>query len=583
MGIRKFIPSLAIAALVIGTSVSTYAEPLVNAGNAILRPATLEKIIRGSIADVLDARVNNNSMTFTLPAISQTVSLPAPTGILKEVLGILGIQNTLAVGISPIQTAFTLPDGGLKLTITQRATNSFLISAKWSLTALTAKSDTLAIKVPAGMFDRAFEIHSRPVQIALKSGSVPIQFSIQAQADLGDAGAKIKLKSFTTNINSEVHPDFAIKLGQLSVEGQPLVLQIQSNGQTLTADEPTIRAEFQKLEASYAETIRQKLSDVIESQTEVMARSIAEQRPFKFDSTTDELLANLSVSSDVHRLFRGIDLSFIPSYLQTVHNVNVDSAQISAKICFDGQCLSNLGPVSAVGSADLHSMVASDDLGIVVYESLLQSIIHSAAFQKRIATYYANSAATPGVGLSESGIKIYLDPAKNALLAVVNLEIDIKKTTPANASLVTRLTNNFADWWEARNGSGKLVKIPVAVDFKLMGMGHDSSGSYFQINSQLISFAADGSYTAPPRCSETDCPNNIPSMHDFVRTSLLADVKKQISKAVPSVIKIPMSASFNLKNFSFSPKNLIVTTNRGLMLTAGMKALSNSTTTGVRP
>jgi hypothetical protein len=544
------------------------ADPLISAGNGILRPKTLETLIRGTIADTLNGQLSNSSLRFNLPAIDESVVLPAPTGNLKDILDILGIKDNLAIGISPIQTKFTLPSGGLSLDIKNRAANSFLITAKWSLSALSAKTETLAIKVPAGMFDRPFEIHSSPLQIALKTGSKPIQFSLVLQADLTSEGTKVKLQSFTTNLNADSHPDFSIQLGQLTVEGQPLSLQIQSNGQTLTADEASIRAEFQTLESTYADAIRQKLSDLIETQGAATAHTLEVQKPFKFQANSDEFLADLNMNSDTRHLLGGIDMSFLLSYLQAVRSMNVYSAQISSKICFDGQCLGNLGPVSPVGANDLRAMKSSEDLGVVVYESMLQSVIHSEAFQKRIATYYKNAAASPGVTLSGRGVKVYLDPTKDAILAVVNLEIDIKSTTAS--STWTAIENSLADWWEAHNGSGSLVKIPVAVNFKLAGL---SEGNFI-INTELISFASDGTYTPPPRCSATDCPNNIGQMHPLVRKGLLASVKEQIGKAIPAQIKIPMSSAIKLKNFSFQPKNLVVTPNHGLMVTASMKAFS---------
>ena len=66
-------------------------------------------------------------------------------------------------------------------------------------------------------------------------------------------------------------------------------------------------------------------------------------------------------------------------------------------------------------------------------------------------------------------------------------------------------------------------------------------------------------------------------MTTYVRGSFLDSVKAEITNMLPPTIKIPMEDTITIKGFSFAPKNVIVTKNHGLMLTAGMQTI---TTTG---
>ena len=560
-------------------SLPVHADSLVSVGNGVIRPQALEQVIRESIADALGGRTSNNSMSFMIPTINENVIIPETTGTLKSILDVLGLKDQFAIKLAPTTASFTLPSSSMKITVQNRSANTFAVSAKFSLTALSAKSSVLTMNVPAGVFGQAFDINSSPIQMGLKSGSAPIQMEIDLLATLASTGAKLKLQGFHTNLDDTNHPEFSITLGRLTVNNSPLTLTLNSNGQSINADEPTIRAELQKLESSYVDIIRADIVAALQTEAASLGKTIADQAPLKYDFTSDQFLADAPLASEpgVKNLLSGIDLSGVLSYVQQVQSANVYSMQVSSSICMDGQCLNNTVPVSPIGADDLKAMTANEDMSVILYESFFQSVVNSPVFQKRIATYAKSTITTPGVTLAPSGVKVYLDPATNAVIAILNLEIDIKKTSTSSTPFGQRLQNDLGDLLETEFGSGKVVKIPIAINLGLGGIVNDSSGNNLVVHTSLPSFATAGVFTPSPLCSASACPNNVPSMTSLVRGSFLTSLKQQVSQMFPSEIKVPLSA-ITLKTFTFTAKNVLITTHHGLMITAGL-----TSATGVRP
>jgi hypothetical protein len=570
------------ASILVGLPV--FADPIISVGNGVFRPIALEKIIRGALADALNGSVTKSALSFKFAAIKQTVNLPSPTGDLKQILDLLQIKETLALGVSPIHADFTLPDSALKITIQNYATNSFLVNAKWSLSQLNAGADALTIDVPEGFFDQAFQIKSSPVKIALK-GKIPLQFAVSLLVNLSDQGAKIKLQSVSTNLASVSHPDFAVTIGQLTVNNQPLTLSLQSDGKTLTADEPTLRAQFQKLEAAYADAIRIKLAAMIPVQIKTQMLALERQTALKYDLKTDDLLKGTAIDSNLVSLVKGMDISFMLSYLQSLSSLKAYSAQIAAKICLDGQCLSPLSAQTNIGLNDIRTMTESEDASMILNESFFKSFLESATFQKRIQTYYNAAAASPGVTLAPAGLKVFFDPSLNSVVAILNLQIDIKKTITPTAKFSERTKKEVGDWIENEFGSGKFVQIPVPIQFKLSGIEKDSSGeANIVIDTSLSSLSAiDGGFTPYSGCSASECPNNVSAMKDIVRKTFIPMVRSQLEAAlkssVPSypTLRIPVGTVVNLEN-EFVPQSISITPNRGLMLSFSLKTIG-----GARP
>ncbi|MBC7397271.1 MAG: hypothetical protein H7333_07485 [Bdellovibrionales bacterium] len=473
-------------------SASAHADHSVRVGNAVLKPGALEKIIRGVIVSTLGGDLSRDQLTLRIDRFEQSLVVASPKPALKEILDILGLKNRLAVTVAPIQAHFTLPESALKIQIKNTSENSFLINAQWSITQLRASTSTVSIKVPAGFFPQAFTINSSPIQIALAPRSRAVEFASTFSAELSEEGTKIRLLDFKTNLETANHPNFAITMGKLTVNGRPFTLEIQSNGQTLTASESHIRAQFQTLEKSLAGTIRINLADLVRKQTRIQAHAIESQAPFKYSANSSEWLEKLTMRDSVRTLLGGVNFDFLFTYLQAVKTVGAYSAQIAAKICLDGQCLSDYGDASPIGADDLALMQKNDDIGAIVYESMIQTLVHSDPFQKRISAFYASAGASPGVTLAPAGVKVYLDPHKNALVAVINLEIDIKKTFKEGTPFGRRLQRRIGDIWELWFGSGKVVKIPVEVDFIISGLVQDREGKPIIMLTTELPVQADG-------------------------------------------------------------------------------------------
>ena len=572
MGLKLGRASALLVTLGLLSSTQGSASNLVAVGNGVFKPQALERLVRASIASALDGSVHNNRLDFKFDGMSEKANLPEITGNLKSIFDILGIKKELTFGVSPIQARFTLPDSNLKLNIQSSQASTFVITAEWSLTQLSATADALSIKMPKGLFDQAAVIKSSPVQISLKSNSPDVKVSLTLTAQLTDQGAKIKLNSITTNLLAARHPEFAIKIGRLTINGAPLELTIQTNGQSLVASEPTIRAEFQTLEQTYADKIRIEFAQMLRTQIAQQLRTLETTPSLAYKISTDEELATTSLTKSAKDLFQGMDVSLILSYLQSVSQGKAYSAQLSSQVCFDGQCVGEKTPTTQIGTEDIKSMSADADGSVILYESFFQNLIHSEAFQKRIATYFQNEVKSPGVELAPAGIKIYFEPSQQALVAILNLEIDIKKTAGAGSPLGLRIKRDIGDWIEAGFGSGKLVKIPVPIVLSIKGMTVNEKGeSELTIMTDMPDLRADGTFVPFARCSAQDCPDNVSKMTKVVRKDFIPSVKAEISKSLPKSIQLPIGTTMKFKTLDFKPKNILFTPNRGLMLTVGIE------------
>ena len=573
MGKTRSYTSTAVVTIGIFMSSFAQAHSIIAVGNGLFKPQAIERLVRGSIASALDGTVTHNSLNFKVAGIKeQKVTLPPDTGDMKSIFEILGIKNTLQFGLNPIQLSFTLPDSNLKLDIQNRPNNSFVITANWSLSQLQASSSALNIRLPTGAFDQSALIKSSPVQISLKNKTPDVKISIVLIANLGEEGAKIKLQSVKTNLLSANHPEFAVKIGKLTVNGAPFELTVKTNGQTLVADEPTLRAHFQTLEQTYADTIRVNISEMILQQLSTQLRALETSPSLRYTFNTDEALVDQTVDKSTKSLLSGIDVSLILSYLQSLNGGKIYSAQLSSEVCMDGHCVDNTAPTTAMGMDDVRTMDQNGDASMILYESFFKNLVESKDFQSRIANYFQSEVKSPGVNLSSAGMKIFFEPNLGSFVAVLNLEIDIKKTVAANNPFGLKMKRRIGDWIENGFGSGKFVKVPVPILFKLNGLKRSDSGAMsLSISSDIPGLSADGKFSPYSRCSTTDCPNNIQSMTDLVRKDFIPSVKEEIMKSLPREISLPMDSSMKFNSLNFSPKSISFTPNLGIIFTVGVE------------
>jgi len=537
---------------------------LITSANAVIRPEAVEKALRAAAAEVLNGDASGAGLSFkTQQKIDQKIPLPATKGQLKEILSTLGIQNSVTVVLSPLQAKFVLPPSALKIGIQQLQPNRFQIQARWSITQLNAKSDQLVLQVPKGFFDKGFDIVSRPIQVGLAPKSKPITVELTMLADLTGSGTKIHLASFTTNLNSgSSKPDLFIQLGKLTVGGKPLELEIRSNGKSLIADEASIRAQLQKLEPDLVQTVREKLSDLIQDQFSHVADVTEGQPPLRYSMVSDTLLKKMNLKPPVQKLLSGISMDMVVSYLQYLKKDGLFTAQIATRTCLSGFCVGELDHASPISTEDLKSIDRSDEVGILVYESWLQDFFHSDLFQKRILDFY-NTNKSPGVDLSKTaGVRVHLNPTLNSVDVVLNLEIDIKKTGDKDSRFGDKVKRKFGDLWENWFGSGKIVKIPVEIHGRIQGIQKNASGQ-----SELV-IAPELPFKNGTVINTYGYPDNVDEMTKLVKSDFLDSVKDDIAKSIPPMIRIPLGDGLTVGKFKLMPKKLVVTKNHGLLITA---------------
>ena len=535
-------------------------------GNTLIRNESIEAVVRGMIARSLNGDMSGSRLEVSTEAYQQTVELPHPSPELKEILDVLGVQNHLNVSINPVRATFQLPASTLKVSVTKKGGNRFEVIAGWKITELSAKTNRLSLKIPKGFFDRDFNIDSTPITLGLKRGSRPIDLEIKLLLDLTDEGTRIQITGYRTNLKDRAPPQFYLSLGKLTVEGEPLELEFQSNGQSLIAKESTIRQQFQEMTPEIIQTLKDQLVTAIHDNVLSIAKKIEEQPPLKLTLISDDLFRDSNISSSFKDFLSSIQTDLMFNHLQYLDSSRLFSAQLAARFCIDGACLMTSSTPSPIGETDLYSMASQDNVGIVFYESTFQDLVHSEAIQSRIRKLYKAAGASPGVDLSPAGIKVRFDPKNNAVSAILNLQIDIAKTIRSNSSFGERMSLELGDLIETLFGSGSSVKIPLEIKIKIDTIAPAPNGGMQLTVHSILPFTASGTYLPPVNCPQGWCQSNVSSMTSFVRESFMKSVHAEFKKILPEKLVIPVNKDMAVRDFSFSPKTVKITPNRGLLI-----------------
>ncbi len=540
-------------------------------GNTLIRNDSIENVVRGMIARALNGDTEGSALSIETSAYQQTIDLPDPKPGLKEILDILGIRDRLDIAIHPVQARLLLPASALKIKVVKKAENRFEVIAGWKITELSARTENLSIRVPEGIFPRAFLINSSPIVIGLKADSQPIRLELKILLDLTNEGTRIKITGYRTNLKDRIAPEFFLKLGRLTVDREPLELEIRSNGGSLIAREEVIRREFQEMEPMIMKTLRERLVKAIHENMIQLAGTIEAQPPFRLTLVSDDLLRTSTLDPKIKSYLTGIQTDLMINSLQFFEQSRLFSARIAARFCFDGSCLTSASPTSPVGVEDLLSMDSEDHAGVVFYESVVQDLVHSEAVQTRIRRWYNESGTSPGVSLSPTGVKVRLNPAQNAISAILNLDIDIIKTVRSNSSFGERISRELGDLIERIFGSGKSVKIPVEVKFFIEAITRDANGGSILTLRPVLPFTASGEYLPPENCPPGWCPSNVPSMTAVVKKSFMKSVRKEFETLLPKRITIPTNQDISLRDLTLRVRNVRVSQNHGLLISGTLR------------
>jgi len=543
-------------------------------GNALITPSSIEKVVKqliiNKLKDNFDAQSSNGGLSLKTDASEHHLRIPEKA-VLQEILRTLGISNKIQIVIEPINTSINFGSDSLKIKIVKTASNFFSIHAHWEIKELKAESKALKILVPKGLFDTPFVISSSPIKIGLNQKTGPITADVALTASLSSSGTKINLVKFDTNLDDSKQK-LRVKLGKLTVNGKPLELEIKSNGQSIIADEPTIRAEFQNFEPELMKSVQKQLGGIIQKGFADLNNKLEDQDPFMVSFNSSEILDKYSLKNPaISTLFKDIKTDFFFSYIQELPNQNLFTTQVSSGICIGTECITNRWQPTLISVDDTTPMIG-EDTGVILYESWVQNVINSEAFQKRVRTYYKNSLKSPGVFLGKQGIKIHFNPSKNAIVAVLNLMIDIKATADA-ATAMSSWSNfkNFtkkqlADAWENVAGSGQYVYLPVEITIKINGTKYDAQGKKFLELATDIPFHKNGTIT-----NSYGYPSNVKNMNATIRKELLSSVQSEIGKALPSTIKIDLEEPIEMDGIKIDINQVKITKNKGLLVSGCFK------------
>jgi len=538
-------------------------------GNVLLTPQSIQKIVQNIIVNKLQKNylVQNKTtgLIIQVEPLQLNVKIPQKP-LLQDILKTLGIQDQIQIFIDQIQTSINFENDSLKIKIEKVGDNRFKILAHWEIKKLVAESKSLKIAVPKGAFDQSFEIISQPVKISLNPEFGPISASLKMTADLSNNGSKISLDHFVTNLN-DGKPRLKMELGPLTVNGKPLALEIDSNGETLVTDEPTIRTQFQNFEPQLMKSVQEQLGNIIQTKFTEISDTLQKQDPFKFSIESNEILDKYSFhNSSIDSLFRNISSNLVLSYIQELPKQKLFTTQISSEVCIASECLTNLFNSSEITNEDSAEITGSDG-GMIIYESWIQNIINSAPFQKRIAELYKNSLHQPGVSLGSDGIKIHFDSGDNAIIVVLNLKIDIKAT--ANNKNIFNSWSQFLDYsekqladvWENIAGSGQYVYLPVEITANINGIKLNAEGKKYLELRTSIPFYENGTIS-----NRYDYQCNVQNMNAKTRGMLLSSVKNSISASIPTEIKISLENNLEFQGIKFGVNQVKITPHHGLLI-----------------
>ena len=303
-----------------------------------------------------------------------------------------------------------------------------------------------------------------------------------------------------------------------------------------------------------------------------LTTTLQNEAPFRVSLESTNIINKYSLSDSPYAiLFKGIAADFEFSYIQSLPSQNIFATQVSSQICIDTKCLDNVWGNSDIGTTDT-SLMKGNDAGVILYESWIQNVVNSDAFQSRVQEYYTNSLSSPGVSLGTDGIKVHFSPSKNAVVAVLNLVIDIKATaSPKGAwsswsAFKSYYKDQLAGTWENIAGSGKYVYLPIEINFNFKGIQNNAEGIPELIINPEIPVRADGSVN-----NTYDSKSNLDKMNKSIRKALVNDVKTIISKSLPSSIKLAVDQPIEIEGVKFTIKQMLITKNKGLLVSGDIQ------------
>ncbi len=543
-------------------------------GNAIISASALQRVAKQVIVTQLQKNIdaNNSLHGITINSNSTEHSLTIPESpMLNDILSALGIKNNVQVALSPIETSIDFSPQSLKLKIIKKEEKTFKILVHWEIAQLRARAHALKIKVPKGAFDQEFTISSSPIKIALNPTSGPLTADFSFIVQVTDQGNKFGLGGFKTNLDAQSNK-LQLKLGKLSVNGEPLELEVITNGKSIKTDELTVRKEFQRFEPQLMKIIEGKLSEKIHSEFKALSGKLDTLEPLKVSFNTSEILEGYTLNTDVVRtVLKNITGDFMLSSFQEIPNQNLFSTQIASNICIGNSCLVSSVNSNRITSIDT-AMMGTDEAGMILYESWLKNIINSDEFQSRVHSYYHQSIRSPGVEINSNGVKIHFNPLKNSIAAVLNLRIDIKATVSAKhaydswGSWVDFMKKQAADIWENMAGSGEYVYIPVEINFIIKPVSLNQNGKrQLQIVTEFP-FQSNGSIT-----NTFGYYTNLSSMNATIRDELLQSVKSEISSSIPKTMSVSLEKPIDLNGTSFYVNRVLITKNKGLLVSGDVE------------
>ncbi len=543
-------------------------------GNALLTAKTIQEatkqLIIGNLQKNINARNGANGIVIETEESEHHLSIPE-SAVLNDILKALGIRNELKIKLDPIRTSINFGSDSLKISVERTDINHFRIRTHWQIPQIVAKSTSLKIQVPKGTFDRAFSIVSSPVKISLDRRSGPLTADLDLDAVLTPEGSLFKLISFRTNLDDH-RSRLRMQLGQLTVGGRPMSLEILTNGRTIRTDEPTIRNELRKFEPQLMTIVESKLADLIRSEFKQIAQKLEKEEPFKINfNSTDILKRYPSASPALQDLLKDITGDFMFSFIQEIPRLGIYSTQASTRLCIGNTCVYNKSKTSPITTVDIESM-GQDNAGIILYESWVQNIVNSDPFQKRIRKYFKQTVDSPGIDLAKNGIRIHFNPLRNSITAVVNLRIDIKATCDAAtkwdswSAFREFSRKRIADWWEQIAGSGDYVIVPVEINFSIKGTQLSSDGK------QVIRIVPELPFGKTGKIRNTyHYPTNIHLMNASIREELLEAVRDEFQKPLPKEILISISEPIQFRGINFFINHGTVTPNGGLLISGSIQ------------
>lgn len=536
-------------------------------GNIILSQTGIATVVRSALVKAFSGNQQGNEVTLDLGVRNFTVPKPQFTGVLDEVIDLLGLNQSLTLRLNQVLVKMNFPVQDLQFRSTLIKANQFRVEAFWQTSSFKLIAKNNSLTVPSGLFPTPFNIDLNQVSLGIV-GKTPLQLKITGILDVTPQGAQLRVEKVSSNLDgtpSSAQLDFNI--GELSVDQKPFNLSIETPHYKFQADTRSLQDTLYKNKTQLLNYIYQEIIGALVDMPKtlnVLLKDALQQKPLFTEVSIDQLKPEQG--SDLEKLAHGLSLQFYPTFLQSPIKTSGQlprvSIQFGSKALVGGKALPISFSAQPFAASDLNAIQPNSDFSILVHEAWVKNIVQSNTFQSRLKTWYAENSKNQGAQISQHGIGVHFNYDKNAIIVVLNLAIDIKKANKPDDGFWKKLKRKIGDVIEKYYGTGELVYVPLEITVQPTGWVDLGQGQYeLVLKTQLptLQNAAEVQNTY-------HYPTNIDKMTKVVQKEFMNSLREDVRESVPPTIRVPVKKIDLFHLVGLEPQSVSFTPNQGLLI-----------------